>query len=43
MSQGYFDAYVNRIGKEAINFAKVDEFKKKKVQLLKKENESIIV
>lgn len=30
MSQGYFDAYVNRIGKEAVNFAAVDELKKEK-------------
>jgi hypothetical protein len=36
MSQGYFDAYVNRIGKEAINFAKVDEFKKEKGSTTKK-------
>lgn len=29
MSQGYFDAYVNRIGKEAVNFAAVDALKEK--------------
>lgn len=30
MSQGYFDAFVNRIGKEAVNFAHVDEWNSKK-------------
>lgn len=36
MSQGYFDAYVNRIGKEAVNFAAVDELKKEKGSTTKK-------